>query len=223
MATRARLTALSVVAVLGVACGRPVTTTARPLRTRAKAVETAGPPPPAPLVLESAAPARPPGVALVVHSGIRDDVVPGRLYTADWTTRGSASLEQASDPVPWPKSTTIAGGDDPTIAFDTSFMPDFVVVKVFTQVEQRRLTPIGIPIATFGCNRFTAPRCKVERTKSGLRLLDLDPTVYSGTYLVVFGQWHLPATQRSAGSLSDAVAASWLLRVNHTRAAAPSP
>jgi hypothetical protein len=222
MRTRARVAALSVIAIFGVGCGKPVTTTVRPLSTTTT-VKTVSAPRPVPLVLETLAPPRRPAVALVVRSGTRDNMIAGRLYTADWATKGATPVEQAPDPVPWPAATTIAGGDDPTIALGTSFMPDFVVVKVFTQVEPGPRIPIGLPIVSFGCNRFTAPRCTVERPSSGIRLLHLDQTVYSGTYLVVFAQWHLPGRQRVAGSPSDTATGSWLFRVHHTRATAPSP
>jgi hypothetical protein len=221
MANRGRVAMVAAFAVLVGACARPTETASRPMQANATTTETIATARAVPLVLETGAPPGPPTAEFVVHSGEHDDAFAGHLFTADWTSAGSAALARVADPVPWPKLRTIAGGDDPTIAFNTPFTPDFVVVKVFTDVDSGRLTPIGIPIATFGCNRFTAPKCRVETSKSGIRLLDLDQTVYSGTYLVVFSQWHSPTKQSGVGQASDDVAASWLFRIAHTRATQP--
>jgi hypothetical protein len=224
MATRASIAAI-VIVLVGVGCGRSVTTTSPTSHTTASTTMPGVDPKPAPLVLETGSPPRPPAVALVVHAGTHDVVVRGRPLVPDgWTTGASVARETVRHAVPWPDMTTIDGGDNPSIAFGTPFVPDFVVVRAYTSIEKGSLVPVGLPVATFGCNRFTAPRCTVETTKSGIRILGLDQTIYSGTYLMVYCEWHLPTKKPGSGYYAPgSLPASWLLRVGHRRAGATSP
>jgi hypothetical protein len=232
MATRVRVAAVVIVTIvaivfIGVAsgCGRTVATTSPARRASAKASTPTVEPEPVPLVLETGAPPRPPSVSFVVHTGTHDVVVRAKpLVPDDWTTDASVARQSVGQAVPWPDTTTIDGGDNPSIAFGTPFVPDFVVVRAYTNIEKRSLVPVGLPVATFGCNRFTAPRCTVETTKSGIRILGLDQTIYSGTYLMVYCEWHLPTKKPDGGYYAPgSLPASWLLRVEHTRAVATSP
>jgi hypothetical protein len=192
-----------------------------PVRTTATPSTTAVAQKPLPLVLESEAPADPPAIAFVVRAHAHDIAVAGILFNDDWATASGVIRHQASGPTPWPRPRPIAGGDNPVIALDTPFTPDFVIMKSYAHIEGPSLNPDPLPVATFGCNRFTAPKCVIERTASGLRILGVDQSIYAGTYLVIFCQWHLPDNQRSIGYPSDAVTASWLFRVVHSRAAGP--
>jgi hypothetical protein len=233
MAAGVRTAALAaVIGIVAVACGRPVASTAsRASRTTATTTisGTSGAGTTAevvPLIPETGAPPQPPAVRFVVHSGARDLVVPGHLYTGDWPSADSPVRQAATYPVPWPALTTIPGGDDPTLALGTAFMPDFVAVKVYAEIDRASLVPIGFPIATFGCNRFSAPRCRVLSTPSGLRILGLDQTIYAGTYLMVYGQWHQPSKPRIPSGYPTGpgdLAASWMFHVRHTRAPAALP
>jgi hypothetical protein len=224
MTTRVEIAAI-VIVLIGVGCGRSVAATAPSRGTTASTSTPGVKPKPVPLVLETGSPPRPPSVALVVHSGPHDVVVRGRpLVPGDWTTGAGVARETVGHAVPWPPMTTIDGGDNPSIAFGTPFVPDFVVVRAYTNIEKGSLVPIGLPVATFGCNRFTAPRCTVETTKTGIRILGVDQTIYSGTYLMIYCEWHLPTKKPGSGYYAPgSLPASWLLRVQHTRAVATSP
>jgi hypothetical protein len=223
MATRAHIAAaaLAVVAVAA-GCGTPAATT--PARRVSPIPSTTGvSPTPVPLVRETGAPPRPPSVAFVVPSGAHDVVVPGKpLVNREWTTDATVAHQGVGRAVPWPIIKTIDGGDNPAIAFATPYVPDFVVVRSYASIDNVDLVPVGMPITTFGCNRFTAPRCTVETTKSGIRIHGLDQTVYAGTYIVVYCEWHLPTKKPGAGVYAPgSLPASWIFRIAHARALAP--
>ena len=224
MTPHARVIAILTALVLGAACGPAVEAASRQTRSTVTPAIAARQARPAavPLVLETGAPLRPPPVALVVHAGARDIVVRGKLYTGDWPTADAPVRQPPVYPVPWPALTTIVGGDDPTIAFTTPFMPDFVVMKVYAKIDRGSLVPIGFPIATFACDRFTQPRCRTASTASELRILGLDQTIYAGTYLMVYAQWHQPSTPRVRTVYPTGpgdLAASWMFHISHARAA----
>jgi hypothetical protein len=228
MSLRSRVLMLAVAVVGGVACGRPVEATSHPIRdtvTTSIPKHTAEPEA-VPMVLETGAPLRPPPVALVVHSGARDVVVPGKLYTGDWPTDTAPLRVPPVYPVPWPTPTTIHGGDDPTIALGTRFMPDFVVVKIYAEIDRASLVPIGYPIASFACDRFTQPQCRTAMTAQGIRIVGLDQTTYAGTYVMVYAQWHQPSKPRVHTAYPTGpgdLAAAWMFRIAHTRAAGSLP
>jgi hypothetical protein len=222
MAARVHLTAAAIaIVVVAAACGQSAGTTATAHRTAASPSTTVVKRNPVPLVLETDAPTKPPTVALVVRSHAHDIAVRGVLYGDDYAASIDVRGKAAYGPTPWPNPTTIAGGDNPVIALDTPSVPDFVIVKSYVHVVGPVLNPEPLAVAMFGCNHFTSPKCVVERTASGLRILGLDQTFYAGTYLMIFCQWHLPSSQRSLGYRSDSVTASWLFRIQHTRATGP--
>jgi hypothetical protein len=222
MATRVRLTAAAIAIVMvAAACGQSEPNPATARRTTAGPSTTQVARQSVPLVLETDAPTIPPAVALVVRSHAHDIAARGVLYGDDYATSIDVRGHPDYGPTPWPKPTTIDGGDDPIVVLDTPSVPDFVIVKSYVHVEGAILNPEPMPVAYFTCNHFTAPKCVVERTASGLRILGLDQSFYAGTYLMVFCQWHLPSSQRGLGYHSDSVTASWLFRVVHTRATGP--
>jgi hypothetical protein len=223
MAARGYIVAVAIgIIAVGAGCGSSTASTTSPAHRATASTSTTGvSQKPAPLVLETEAPPDPPTIALVIRSHAREIAVPGVLYNDDWATASGVIRHRASGPTPWPQPTTIEGGDNPAIVADTPFVPDFVIVKSFAHVEGASLNPTPLPVAAFGCNRFTAPKCVVERTASGQRILGVDQSIYAGTYLVIFCQWHLPNNQRSLGYPSDTVTASWIFRIADTRAVAP--
>jgi hypothetical protein len=216
--SRVRVVAFATAAVLGVACGRPVAPIARQRRqsTTSATSTTSTTSKVVRLVLETGVPSRPPTVELVVHSGAHEVALRGALYTGDWSTR----TRGPHFPVPWPSPTTIVGGYDPSIALGTPFVPDFVVAKAFAQIAIGSGAPSARPIATFGCDRFTEPRCEVERTGSGLRIRGLGRNILAGTYFTVFCQWHRPlmpesaVPERGGSNAPNDLTASWLFRLD---------
>jgi hypothetical protein len=220
MAARIRVAAVAIV-VVGAACGQSAASTATAHRTTASPSTTGVPREPVSLVLETDAPSKPPAVVIVVRSHAHDIAIPGTLYNEDWAPSSDVIQPPTSGPTRWPKPTTIDGGDNPVIALDTPSVPDFVLVKSYAHVVGVFLNPEPLPVAIFGCNHFTAPKCVAEETASGIQVLGVDQSIYSGTYLVIFCQWHLPSNQRGLGYRSDSVTASWLFRVVHTRATGP--
>jgi hypothetical protein len=221
MRTRVNITVFAIVVVVGSACGHATATKPTARGTTASASTTLLARKAVPLVLETDAPTAPPAIALVVRSRAHDITARGVLYGDDYATSIDVRGKPDYGPTPWPKPTTIAGGDNPVIALDTPSVPDFVIVKSYAHVVGALLNPEPKPVAFFGCNHFTAPTCVVERTASGLRILGIDQSFYAGTYFMVYCQWHLSKSQRDLGYQSDSVTASWLFRIVHTRATAP--
>jgi hypothetical protein len=223
MGTRMNITVFAIaVVVIGAACGQsrsPSAHTGQPTTTAAQhgARDAVS------LILERGSPPKPPSVALVVKSGAHDIVVNGvALVTGEWITDRNAPQPTLQSTIRWPRATTIEGGDSPTIEFHTPYVPDFVVVRTYTALDEVNQVPLGMPIATFGCNQFTAPQCKVVASKSGIRVLGLDQTIYTGEYIVVYSEWHLPTKVEGSGVYAQgSLPASWLFRIAHTRATAP--
>jgi hypothetical protein len=59
--------------------------------------------------------------------------------------------------------------------------------------------------------RFTAPRCEVATSDSGLLIRGLGRSALAGSYVVVFCIWHVPLADQLAGSRTPGeVVASWL-------------
>ncbi len=225
MAGRVHLTAAAIAIVIAAtACGQSQPTTAaytRPSPTRSSAPTTAKAP--TSLVLETGSPPRPPSAAFVVHSGAHDIVVNGlALVTGKWISDRSLAQQTVHSTIRWPRATTISGGDNPTIEFHTPYVPDFVLVRAYASLDEVNQVPAGYPTATFRCTQFTAPRCKVVASTSGIRILGLDQTIYFSTYIVVYSEWHLPTKAPGSGVYAPgSLPASWLFRVVHTHATGP--
>jgi hypothetical protein len=225
MTTRVHLAATAIaIVIVTAACGQSKAATSAPGRrspTRSSASTTA--PAPVSLVLETGSPPHPPSAAFVVHSGAHDIIVNGvALVTGKWITDRSVVQATVHSLIPWPHATTIEGGDNPSIEFHTPYVPDFVVVRAYAALDEVNQVPLGYPITSFDCNQFTAPRCNVVASKSGIRVFGLDQTIYSGTYIVVYSEWHLPTKPPGSGAYAPgSLPASWLFRVIHTRATGP--
>jgi hypothetical protein len=225
MATRMHLTAAAIAIVsVTAACGQSTPTTSAPRRpspTRSSTSTTT--PAPLSLVLETGSPPHPPSVALVVPTGTHDIVVNGvPVVTGEWISDKNVTQQTLHRAIPWPRVTTIVGGDNASIEFRTPYVPDFVVVKTYADLDKVNQVPSGLPQATFSCNQFTAPRCRIVASGSGFRVLGLDQTVYSGTFIVVYSEWHLPTKVPGSGVYAPgSLPASWLFRIIHTRATGP--
>lgn len=205
---------LIVVAVIGVACGRPVAATQRTTVPAERPAKTTGPGAVV-LVLDTGVPPHPPRIALVAQHGGRQIVQAGAEYTHDWTI-GAVTNEWASDyPVPWPSVSAIGRDDVAVLTLDTRVMPDWVVVRTYARLVTADLIPEANPVAQQGCVRLDVPRCHFEPTESGLRITGLDPSMLAGPYVVVFCMWHVPlAMQKAKTSASYEVAASWLFHIS---------
>ena len=164
-----------------------------------------------PLVLETSVPLHPPVAELIAGAGGREVVQRGVLFTSDWTTRLNVEAPRTYFPVRWPPASTVADAETATLALHASVPPDWVVVKTYASVANGSRTPDARPIGEVECMRFTAPRCAVATTDSGLRIRGLGTGVFAGSYVVVFCIWHVPEADQRAGSLTPGeVVASWL-------------
>ena len=214
---------MGVVALVG-ACGRSVPRAERVARVPPIAGSDARADGAVPFVAESPAPATPPAVRLVVTVHRDTFFVLGRRYTSDWPaghpTDGSrAGGQRPREPVPWP---TYERGVDAIfahpsalgLALGTTIAPESVTIRTYARVAAASGTPIGDPIATFECQRFTGPKCVFTPTNPllGLEARGLDLGLLAGSYISVFASWHLPAVFHDRATSPPEASASWLFR-----------
>lgn len=225
MATTRSLAALMAMLVLAAACGHSV--------PRAEAVARAstgthGSPiagsdarsdDAVPFVAESPAPATPPVVRLLVTSHGDTAFLLAHRYTSDWPDGHGTDEQAPREPVPWPTwepaiDVIFANASALVLALGTPIAPDSVTIRAYAKVVPASGTPIGDPIATFECHRFTRPKCAFTKTNPvlGLEVRGIDLGMLAGSYISVFASWHVPvALQERATSPAEA-SASWLFR-----------
>ena len=170
-----------------------------------------------PLVLETSIPLRVPTAQLIAGSNGREFAQTGVLFTADWTTRRASDHPQLSELSRWPEPLTIVDPDTVEVAINTTALPDWVVIKTYASVAGPWRIPDAPPVEEIDCMRFTEPKCIFTTTHSGLRIHYKPRSVFAGSYIVVFGIWHVPLDDQRPGSLTpDEVVASWLFHFDVT-------
>jgi hypothetical protein len=225
---RVRVAALAAVVLFGAACGSSAVKPVARVTPRPSVLPRPNPKPKrvavVPMVLETAAPLRPPILELVVDSGGHEVVQRGVLYIADFATRLAQFERYSKFPVPWSAPSTVEVGSTAALEFDTDIAPDDVMVKSYSVVDSFDGIPVAEVKPAFGCKRFALPRCKFTKTDGGLRILDLGPAVFTGGYIAVFVVWHVPSKDQSAvANPTDSVTGSWLFRIETKPRVGASP
>jgi hypothetical protein len=202
------------VAVFGAGCATGSTSPARVERAPTSTTTTATDA--VPMVLETELPLHVPTAQLIAGTDGREVAQTGFLFRADWATRRyvdrSSPMSRRSD---WPEPLTIVDPDTATVAINTTALPDWVVIKTYATVSGLFRTPDAPPIAESECTRFTEPKCKFTVTESGFRIHYDALRVFAGSYIVVFGVWHVPLDDQRPGKLNpDKVIANWLFHVD---------
>jgi hypothetical protein len=168
-----------------------------------------------PMVLETELPLHAPTAQLVAGTDGREVAQTGFLFRSDWATRRAAVPTPTPHRSPWPTALTLDDPDTATVAIGTTALPDWVVIKTYATVSEPWLTPDAPPIAEIECMRFTEPKCKFTTTGSGFRIHYDARRVFAGSYIVVFGVWHVPLDDQRPGKLdADKVIANWLFHVD---------
>jgi hypothetical protein len=195
-------------AALGAGCAGTATSNARVAPTT-----TTKQPESVPLVLETGIPLRVPTARLIAGTDGREIAQTGFLYTSDWTTRRHVDHPPSSPRSRWPEPLTIVDPDAAIVAIDTTALPDWVVIKTYATVAGQGRTPDAPPIEEIDCMRFVEPKCSFTTSDAGLRIRYDARKVFAGSYIVVFGIWHVPVADQRPGSLTPGeVVASWLFR-----------
>ncbi|HEY5013625.1 MAG TPA: hypothetical protein VIK61_13110 [Acidimicrobiia bacterium] len=172
-----------------------------------------------PFVAESPAPATPPDVRLLVTSHSDTAFLLAHRYTSDWPDGHRADEQRPREPVPWPTwepaiDVIFAKASALVLALGTPIAPDSVTIRAYARVVPASGTPIGDPLATFECHRFTGPKCAFTKTNSvlGVEVRGVDLGMLAGSYITAFASWHVPAALQDRASSPAEASASWLFR-----------
>jgi hypothetical protein len=225
MATTRSLAALMAMLVLVGACGRSLPR-AEPVSRESKSRDA---PPFAgsdartdgavPLIAESPAPATPPDVRLLVTSGGSTYFLLGLRYTSDWPDGRRTDEQRPQEPVPWPKwepaiDVIFARASALVLALGSPVAPDSLTIRAYAKVVPASGTPIGDPLASFECHRFTGPKCAFTKTNTvlGVEVHGVGLGMLAGSYISVFASWHVPADLHDRATSPQEASASWLFR-----------